>query len=373
MTELSRDSYLAHGGIAPDSATGAVVPPIHMATTYVRDAAGLVYARDDNPSFVPVEQLLARLEGGADARVFASGMAAATAVFSSLRPGDHLVMAETLYWGTTKFIDDFARPAGLDVTTVDATDIAAVAAAVRPGSTRLVWIETPANPTWEIVDIAATADIAHDAGALLAVDSTTATPIVTRPIEYGADLVMHSATKALNGHSDVLAGAVVTAADVDLWPRICSWRIQAGAVLGPVEAWLLLRGMRTLSLRVQRAGDTATWLAEQLAGRDDIVEVLHPSRPDHAGHEVARRQMEGFGTMLSIRVAGGFDRAAAVARSTDLWLQATSLGGVESLIEHRRPVEGPTSTTPDDLLRLSVGIEAPEDLLGDLVAALDAP
>lgn len=371
--DLAPETYAAHGGLAPDDATGAVVPPIQPSTTYVPDVADLVYTRPDNPTHRPAEQLLARLEGGVDAAVFASGQAAATAVFCSLRAGDHVVAARTMYFVLREWLVDFAADWGLDLDLVDATDLEAVAAAVEPGRTRLVWIESPANPTWEIVDIAAVARIAQDAGARLAVDSTAATPVLSRPIEHGADLVVHAATKFLNGHSDVLAGAVVTAAQDEAWERLLRWRVRQGAMLGPFEAWLLLRGMRTLHLRVRTASNAAAWLAERLVGHPAVVEVLHPSLPSHPGHETATRQMEGgFGAMLSIRVVGGPDEAARVARATRLWRRATSLGGVESLIEHRAPVEGPRSTTAPDLLRLSTGIEARDDLWRDLDRALSS-
>ncbi|MEO1061264.1 MAG: PLP-dependent aspartate aminotransferase family protein [Actinomycetota bacterium] len=369
--DLAPETLAAHGGSAPDPATGAIVPGIHPSTTYVPDAAGLVYTRPDNPTARPAERLLARLEGGADAALFASGQAAATAVFCSLRTGDHVVAARTMYFVLREWLGDFAADWGLELDLVDATDLDAVSAAVRPGDTRLVWIESPANPTWEVVDIGAIARIAHEAGARLAVDSTAATPVLSRPIEHGADLVVHAATKYLNGHSDVLAGAVVTAAADDAWEGLLRWRARQGAVLGPFEAWLLLRGMRTLHLRVRTASDTAAWLAARLAAHPAVVEVLHPSLPSHPGHELAARQMHGgFGAMSSIRVAGGHDAAARVARSTRLWRRATSLGGVESLIEHRAPVEGPRTIAPPDLLRLSTGIEARDDLWADLDQAL---
>jgi cystathionine gamma-synthase len=248
-----------------------------------------------------------------------------------------------------------------------------LAAAVEPGRTKLVWIESPANPTWPITDIAAAADIAHRAGAHLAVDSTVATPILTRPIELGADIVMHSATKYLNGHSDVVAGALVTARHDELWERIVAIRSGNGAVLGSFEAWLLLRGMRTLHLRVERASRTAQTIAEHFAGHARIVATLYPGLHSHPGHAVAARQMHGgFGGMLSIRVAGGERAAIATAARVTVWKRATSLGGVESLIEHRASIEGAGSPAPPDLLRLSAGIEDAGDLIGDLEQALAA-
>jgi len=256
---------------------------------------------------------------------------------------------------------------------VDGSDPGAIAAALRPGATKLVWIETPANPTWAITDIARAAQLAHDAGARLAVDSTVATPLLTQPIALGADLVMHSATKYLNGHSDVVAGALVTARQDDFWARIETLRHDGGAILGPFEAWLLLRGMRTLPLRVERACRTAALLAQRLAAHPSVAAVLYPGLPDHRGHAVAARQMRGgFGGMLSIRVKGGEEAAIATAARVRIWKRATSLGGVESLIEHRASVEGPDTPVPPDLLRLSVGIEDPDDLLADLDQALGA-
>jgi cystathionine gamma-synthase len=371
--DLAPETVAAHGGRAPDPVTGAVVPPIHMSTTFAEEAAGLQYTRPESPAHRPVEELLAHLEGGDDAALFASGQAAATALFCSLAPGDHVVVARSIYFGLRNWLAGFGVDLGLDVSFVDATDLDDVAGALRPGRTRLVWVETPANPTWDVVDLAAVAGLAHDAGARLVVDSTSATPVLTRPIEHGADLVMHSATKFLNGHSDVLAGALVTAAADPLWQRVLAWRRLQGAVPGTVESWLLLRGMRTLHLRVREASTSAAWLAARLVQHPNVAEVLHPSLPGRPGHLVATRQMDGgFGGMFSIRVAGGVDAAARVVRAVRLWRPATSLGGVESLIEHRAPVEGAASTTPADLLRCSTGVEAPADLLADLDQALRA-
>jgi len=359
-----------------DESTKALIPPVHVATTFIRDPdnqyrAGFSYGRPTNPTFVQPEALLAKLEGGAACLTFASGMAAATAVFLALRPGDHVVAPQVMYWGLRNWLKSAAAERGLVIDFVDAGAPDALAAAVRPGRTKLIWIETPANPTWPITDIAAAAEIAHGAGARLAVDSTVATPVLTRPIEHGADIVMHSATKYLNGHSDVVAGALVAARHDDFWERIVAIRSGHGAVLGSFEAWLLLRGMRTLHLRVERCCRTAQAIAEHLVGHPDIVAVLYPGLPDHPGHAVAARQMHGgFGGMLSIRVAGGESAAIAVAAQVTVWKRATSLGGVESLIEHRASIEGPGSPAPPDLLRLSVGIEDAGDLIGDLEQAL---
>ena len=375
---LSPETLAAQAMGAVDSETGALVPPLHPATTYemhpdgsLRD--GRAYTRADNPTYDAAEQLLNVLEGGAGCILFASGNAAATAVFQALLPGDHVLVSRILYWGIRKWLAEFAVPWGLDVEFVDVTDLEALGAAIRPGATRLLWLETPANPTWEITDITAAVEIAHAAQVCVAVDNTVPTPVLTRPIELGADVVVHSATKYLNGHSDVLAGAVVTARLDPFWERIRSWRRNAGAMLGPFEAWLLQRGMRTLFVRVRRASETALTLSQQLQGHPALKAVLYPGLPSHPGHEAAARQMQGgFGGMLSIRVAGGVEQALAVAAAARVFKRATSLGGVESLIEHRLSTEGPSSPVPGDLLRLSVGLETPEDLLADLTAALDA-
>lgn len=359
-----------------DPVTGSVVPAIDVSTTYARDGdyaliGGLSYSRDDNPTYLQAESLLARLEGGAGAKLFASGMAAISAVFQSLRPGDHAVVPRGQYFGTLKMLRQTIEPMGVAVTYVDASDIEAIAAAVRPGETRLVYVETPANPTWAVTDIAAAAEVAHRAGAELAVDSTAATPVLTRPIEHGADLVVHSATKYLNGHSDVVAGAIVTAAETERWQRIGLQRALGGAVLGPFEAFLLLRGMRTLFLRVERASATAMAIARRLDGDPRVRQVCYPGLAGFPGHEVAARQMTGgFGGMLSLRLAGGRNACLEMLSKVEVFTRATSLGGVESLIEHRWTIEQPHSDVPDDLVRLSIGIEAAEDLIADLDRAL---
>jgi len=361
-----------------DPSTRALITPLHPSTTFERDAdlgypGGRGYSRSDSPAYDAPERLLAALEGGASAMLFASGMAAATAPFCVLVPGDHVIVPRILYWGLRKWLADFAVAWGITVTLVDTSSVDAVAAAMRPGRTRLVWAETPANPTWEVADIAALAEVAHRNHARLVVDSTVATPVFTRPLDLGADLVMHSATKYLNGHSDVIAGALVTAVDDPFWQRLRAWRHDQGAVLGPFEAWLLLRGMRTLHVRVRQQAATAQSIAEHLAGHPSVVEVLYPGLPGAAGHDIARRQMTGgFGAMLSVRIRGGRDAAVAVAAATKVFARATSLGGTESLVEHRASIEGPATPVPDDLLRLSIGLEDPTDLLADLDAALAA-
>ncbi|MGH7004040.1 MAG: trans-sulfuration enzyme family protein, partial [Alphaproteobacteria bacterium] len=360
-----------------DAETKAVVPPLHTATTYIRDAdnqyrSGRAYSRDDNPSYDQAEKLLAALEGGSKALLFASGMAAATPVFQALAPGDHVVAPKVMYWALRNWLSGFAARWGLGLDLVDTDKLEAVRAAVKPGRTKLVWIETPANPTWVVTDIAAVSAIAHAAGARLAVDSTVATPVLTRPLALGADIVMHSATKYLNGHSDVIAGALVTRAQDEDWARIAALRAQLGGVLGPFEAWLLLRGMRTLYPRVEAASRGALAIAEHFARHPKIERVLYPGLSSDPGHAIARKQMQGgFGGMLSIRIksagsVGGEAAAVGVAARLAIWKRATSLGGVESLVEHRASVEGPGSPAPPDLLRLSVGIEHVADLIGDL-------
>lgn len=396
--------------------TKAVVQPIHVSTTFERDAdneysAGRCYSRADNPTFDQVEATLAALEQGTDALVFASGMAAATACFQALDPGDHVIAPTVMYWALRNWLMTFAQRWGLEVSLVDTTSLDELRAAIRPNKTKLVWLETPSNPLWHVTDIAAAADIAHQVGALLAVDSTVAASVFTQPLSLGADLVMHAATKYLNGHSDLIAGALIAgptlcaaghlltvdrtptsgqlndcpnvgvrptnlfarlAAEPDsYWKRIRTIRSQVGGVLGSFEAWLLMRGLRTLHPRVRWAAASAQSLAERLAEHPAIAEVLYPGLPSFAGHEVACRQMRGgFGAMLSIRVKGGELAAIATAAKVQLWKRATSLGGVESLLEHRASIEGVGSPCPPDLLRLSVGIEDSDDLFHDLDQAL---
>jgi cystathionine gamma-synthase len=359
-----------------DERTRAITPPIHVSSTYLRDPdnqyrSGRVYARADNPAFDQAEAVINALEGGHQTLLFASGMAAATAVFQALAPGDHVLAPKVMYWSLRNWLTTFAVPWGLDVELVDMTSPAAVLAAVRPGKTKVVWVETPANPLWTVTDIAATAAIAHGAGALLAVDSTVPTPVLTQPLALGADIVMHAATKYLNGHSDLIAGVLSTRADNEHWQRVRKVRAQVGGTLGSFEAWLLLRGLRTLHLRVRAACASAQRIAEHCNGHRHVAEVLYPGLPGCHGHEIARRQMTGgYGGMLSIRARGGEGAAIAVAAHTALWKRATSLGGTESLIEHRASVEGAGTPAPPDLLRLSVGIEHVDDLIADLEQAL---
>ncbi len=363
---------------AGDPATHALVPPIHMSSTYIRDpdngySTGHVYGRTDNASVQQAEALVAALEGAEQAMMFGSGMAAATAVFLALERPTHIVASRVMYWGFRSWLRDIGRY-GHTVTFVETSDLQAVHDAVRPGETGLFWIETPSNPLWTITDIAAISEIAHASDALLCVDSTVSTPIFTRPVAHGADIVVHSATKYLNGHSDIVAGALAVARANEFWERIGLIRSQLGACLGPFEAWLLMRGMRTLDLRVREQAKSAALLANRLMDHPALSDVLYPGLKSHPGHKVAMRQMVGgFGGMLSIRVKGGEAAAVATAARVKVWRRATSLGGVESLIEHRASIEGPGTPCPGDLLRLSVGLEDVDDLFFDLVRALGSP
>jgi len=375
--ELAPETISAQALHQIDSATGGVTPAIHLSSTFVRDenyqllVPGHSYGRDENPTYVVAETVLRELEGAAAALLFSSGMAAAMAVVQSLKPGDHIVAPKVMYWGLRNWMVRFCDHWGLGLDLFDASDPDALANTIKKGETKLVWVETPCNPTWDVIDIAAAAEIAHGIGARLAVDSTVATPVLTQPIRHGADIVMHSATKYLNGHCDAVAGALLTAKEDDLWERICEIRAHAGAIPGSFEAWLLQRSMRTLFLRVRKASESAMAIAKHFEGHPKLKAVIYPGLPGHPGHEIARRQMDGgFGGMLSIRIEGGAEEPLNVAKRCRVFTRATSLGGVESLIEHRYSIEGKSSPIPKDLLRLSVGIEAVEDLIADLEQAL---
>lgn len=379
-TDSRTETRIVQGMHYVDPSSGAIVPPIEPSTTFARDGdyrlypAGHSYARDHNPTFAAAEQMLTELEGAAQARLFSSGMAAAMAVIQALRPGERIVAPSVMYWGFRNWLRRFCGDWGLELDLYDNDDPDDLARRVRSAATRLIWLETPCNPTWAIADIAAAAELARDAGATLAVDSTAATPVLTRPLELGADLVMHSATKYLNGHGDVVAGALATAREDALWERIGEIRANGGAIPGSFEAWLLQRGMRTLFLRVRQASASALRIAQHFEGHDRVLDVLYPGLASHPGHDVARRQMRGgYGGMLSLRIKGGAAAALAAAGRCRTFIRATSLGGVESLIEHRHSIEGADSPIPRDLLRLSIGIEAVEDLIADLEHALDVP
>jgi cystathionine gamma-synthase len=364
-----------------DAESKGIVLPLHTSTTYIRDPDnqyrnGRGYARDHNPTFDQCEAVLTALEGGHASLLFASGMAAATAVFQSLTPGDHVVAPKVMYWSLRNWLLTFATRWGLQVEFIDMGDPAELERAVQAGRTKLVWIETPANPLWTITDVEHACGVAHAAGASLAVDSTCATPVLSQPLALGADIVMHAATKYLNGHSDVVAGMLTTREDSPLWQRIRSVRAQLGGIAGPFEAWLLTRGMRTLFPRVKTACAGAQQIAEHFARHPRVERVLYPGLPEFPGHAVAAKQMRGgFGGMLSICVKPSASRdaeaaAIATAANVEIWKRATSLGGVESLVEHRASVEGAGTPAPSNLLRLSVGIEDAGDLIADLEQAL---
>ena len=372
---LSLRTLVAQAFGSHDPVTKGIVQPIHMSATYLRDAdngysAGYVYGHTDNVSVQQAERLIAALEGADDALLFGSGMAAATTVFLALDKPTHIIASKVMYWGFRSWLRDIGRY-GHSVTFVETSDLDAVREAIRPGETGLFWIETPSNPLWTITDIAAICEIAHAADAIVCVDSTVATPVFTKPLALGADIVMHSATKYLNGHSDVVAGALAAVRDTPLWERIRKMRGQFGSALSPFDSFLLMRGMRTLDVRVRAQARTAALLANKLVGHPAVAEVLYPGLKTHVGHDVALRQMVGgFGGMFSLRVRQGEKAAIAVAACVDLWKRATSLGGVESLIEHRASIEGAGSPCPGDLLRFSVGLEDPDELFYDLTRAL---
>ena len=360
-----------------ENSSKGVIPGIYPSTTYEREVdgsypSGRVYSRDQNPNYDQPEQLLAHLEQGAEAMLLSSGMAAAVTVFQGLKPGDHIVAPKVMYWALRNWLLTLGSDIGLQTTFVENGNIEAVQAAVVPGKTKLLWMETPANPTWVVDDIAAWSEVAKKAGAILAVDNTVATPVLTRPIEHGADIVMHSATKYLNGHSDVIAGALVAAKDSEFWQKLRRIRNAGGAVLGPFEAWLLMRGMRTLHIRVKAASDNAMTIAKAMQSNPFIEEVLYPGLPTDPSFEISQRQMSGgYGGMMSIRVKGGEQASMDVAGRLELFKRATSLGGVESLVEHRASIEGAGTPCPVDLLRLSIGIESAADLIADLEQALE--
>ena len=369
---------LARGARSTPIYADELTPAIQLSVTYLRDAdngysSGRVYGRADNAGTKDAEALIAALENGAQALLFASGTAAATAFFLALDPTE-IVAPEQMYWGLKVWLRERAARFGHSVTFVDMASPDALRQAVVAGQTGVVWIETPSNPLWTLTDIAAVCAIAHAAGALVCADSTVSTPILTRPLDHGCDFVVHSATKYLNGHSDVTAGVLVARKTSPVFDRVRAVRNDHGAAPGPVEAWMLMRGMRTLDLRIREQSASALRIATSLAtgGRPDITAVFYPGLKGHVGHDVAVRQMTGgFGGMLSIRVAGGMGAALMTAAHVKLWRRATSFGGLESLIEHRSSIEGEGTACPDDLLRLSVGLENPDELLADLYQALD--
>ena len=369
------ETIAVHAGAEPDPATGAVAPPIHLSTTFEHgpaseDPFGYHYIRDANPTQARLETALAALEQGEAALVWASGMAATGAYLQALPPGCHVVFPDDIYYANRIIARDLFPRWGLTSTAVDGSDPAAIEAAMTP-ATRLVWAETPSNPLMKVVDLAKLAELAHARGAELLVDGTFATPALQQPLTLGADVVLHATTKYMGGHSDVQGGALVFKRRGETFQRLLELRSLLGAVASPFNSWLILRGLRTLAVRVERQSATAAALASAFDGHPRLTAIHYPGLASHRGHAVARRQMRAFGGMLSIQVEGGRDGALAVASRVRLFLNATSLGGVESLIEHRASSEGPGSTTSEDLLRISVGLEHPQDLIDDLRQALD--
>jgi cystathionine gamma-synthase len=364
-----------------DPTTGAVVPPVYLTSTFVQDGiggfrGGYEYARGGNPTRDSLQELLASLEGGSHAFSFASGLAAEDSLLRAvLAPGDHIVMGNDVYGGTHRLVNRVFVPWGIDLEVVELTDLDAVRAAIRPGVTKVLWIETPTNPLMKINDIAALAEIGHEAGVLVVVDNTFASPYLQQPISLGADAVVHSTTKYLGGHSDVVGGAVVVN-DAELAAKVGFLQFGVGAVSGPLDAWLTIRGIKTLAVRLDRHSANAQSIAETLAEHPAIDTVYYPGLPTHPGHELAARQMKAFGGMISLGLAGGAAAARSFAESTELFQLAESLGGVESLIGYpsemtHASVKGTALEVPDNIVRLSVGIEDVADLTADLTGALD--
>jgi cystathionine gamma-synthase len=371
------ETLVVHAGHAPDPATGAVSPPIHLSTNFAREADGslphgFLYARSENPTRLALERALAPLEGGAVALAFASGMAATTAVFQSLAPGDHVIAPTDAYYGTAKVLREVFQQWGLSSSFVSMTDPAEIERAVTP-RTRLIWVETPSNPTLAVTDIAAVARIGRASGALTACDNTWATPLLQRPLDLGADIVMHATTKYLAGHGDVTGGALVLREDGELAARLRLIQTVGGAVPSPFDCWMVHRGIRTLAYRMRGHCDNAERVAAFLATHPAVEVVHYPGLAGDPGHGVGKRQMTRFGGMVSVQIRGGAPAALAVVSRVRLFTRATSLGGPESLIEHRASSEGPASRTPPGLLRLSVGLEHPDDLIEDLDQALAGP
>jgi cystathionine gamma-synthase len=370
-----------HAGQEPDPHTGAVIIPIHPSSTYVQDgvggvrAGGYEYSRSANPTRTALQEALAALEQGTTGMAFASGLAAEDTLLRTVcEPGSHIVLGGDAYGGTFRLISKVASRWGVEHTPADLNDVDALRAAIRP-STRVIWCETPTNPLLNIADIALLAEVAHDVGALLVVDNTFASPYLQQPLTLGADVVVHSTTKYLGGHSDVVGGALVVGDDDDLAERLAFHQNAMGAVSGPLSDWLVLRGIKTLGVRMDRHQANAAQVAEFLLGHPAVASVRYPGLPDHPGHDIAAKQMSGFGGMLSFRLTGGEDAALRVCERAQVFTLAESLGGVESLIEHparmtHASAAGSPLEVPADLVRLSVGIEDAEDLIADLDQAL---
>ncbi|CAN7186177.1 cystathionine gamma-synthase [Microbacterium foliorum] len=379
MSEHAFATRAIHAGQAPDPTTGSIIPPIYQASTHVQDGIGgfrdgYEYNRAGNPTRSSLETQLAALEGGANALSFASGLAAEDALLRGiLKPGDHVVLGNDVYGGTYRLFARVLAPWGIEFSTVELSDVDAVRAAIRP-ETKIVWVETPSNPLLKIVDIALVAEIAHAAGAIAVVDNTFASPALQQPLSLGADLVVHSTTKYLGGHSDVLGGAVVFGDD-RFFEQVKFQQFAVGAVSAPLDAWLTTRGIKTLAVRVRQHSENAQAIAEWATARPEFATVYYPGLASHPGHDIAAEQMSGFGGMLSLGLSAGADAAKAFAESTELFQLAESLGGVESLIGYppdmtHASVRGTALAVPENVVRLSVGIEGVDDLIADLEQGL---
>lgn len=371
---MKMETLAIHAGAAADPVTGSVAPPIHLSTNYIHGPAseetyGYMYVRDKNPTQDRLEAAMSALEGGEDALAFSSGMGATAAFFQSLEPRSHVIIPEDVYVHVRIIAAKHFANWQLEYSTVDTQSPAAISAAIRP-NTKAIWAETPSNPCMKIMDIAAVAKIAHKAGACLVVDNTFATPVLQRPLDLGADVVMHSTTKYCGGHGDVQGGCLVFKQRAPLHEKLFHVRMVLGAVCSPFNSWLILRGLRTLPCRMERHSRNAMAVANALSQVKEVERVFYPGLGSHPGHEIAAAQMKQFGGMMSILVKGGWDEAVRVVSRVKVFQPATSLGGVESLIEHRASAEGEGSTSPRNLLRLSVGLEHPDDLIADLLQAL---
>jgi cystathionine gamma-synthase len=367
------ETLAVHAGHTIDPATGAVSLPIHLSTTFERDvegtySRGFMYTRNNNPNRQALEHGISALEGGTAAAAFASGTGASMSIFQALAPGDHVLAHVDAYYGTSRLLREIFQRWGLDISFVDMSDLRAAEKALRP-KTKLAWMETPSNPLLKIVDLAAVAKIVRAAGAICVCDNTWA-PTLQRPFDLGADLVLHSTTKYFGGHCDVLGGIVVAKVEDDFFQRVRGIQYEGGAVPSPFDCWLILRGMRTLPWRMRGHSENAMRIADFLSRHRKISRVHYPGLKSHPGHEIAAKQMSMFGGMLSFEVKDGHDAAMSVAAKTKIFTRATSLGGVESLIEHRASIEGAGTTSPEGLLRLSIGLENAEDLIEDLDQAL---
>jgi len=371
--KMKIETLAVHAGHDVDPATGAVAAPIYLSTTFERDiegtySRGFMYTRNDNPNRDALERGISALEGGASAAAFASGTGATMSIFQALAPGDHVLAHVDAYYGTSRLLREIFLRWGLQADFVDMSDVAEVKKAVKP-NTKLAWAETPSNPLLKIVDLAAIAKIVHDAGAFFVCDNTWA-PVLQRPFDLAADLILHSTTKYFGGHCDVLGGIIVAKENSDFFERIRGIQYEGGAVPSPFDCWLILRGMRTLPWRMRAHSENATKVANFLAEHQGVARIHYPGLPWHPGHEIAAKQMSAFGGMLAFEVKDGGEAAMSVAAKTKIFIRATSLGGVESLIEHRASIEGPGTTSPEGLLRLSIGLENADDLIEDLDQAL---